>query len=765
VLNHTLLTIFIGDIYKWDSLADYFATRMGRFMDSQDNSDNLLATAAALRQQINYHSDRYYLWNAPEISDYEFDQLLLQLQQLEAAHPELITPDSPTQRVGGQPVTAFESYQFQQRMLSLDNSYSEDDIYEWDKRCQKLAAGRHYDYVVELKIDGLSIAVMYQDGQLQRGVTRGDGRVGDVVTANVRTIRALPWRLLTTTLPLTMLTSPNDSPMVAPLHQTANANSEATTTAPMDLADFPLFSVATAPTTSLPLSAPHPIAPTSEIEVRGEVYLPNSIFSKLNEEQAERGEKRFANPRNAAAGTMKQLDPRIVANRRLDCFVYDLYLDGVKPLATHWEALTWLQTAGFKSNPHSRHCATLAEVIDYCRQWASLRHTLDYEIDGVVIKINQIALQEEFGNTAKSPRWAIAYKYPPRQAATQVQSISVQVGRTGAPVANLLPVLLDGTTVARASLHNEDEIRRLDLKIGDWVLIEKCGEIIPQVVRVLTERRTDAATTLQEFVFPTTCPVCGSVVVRPMGEAIARCVAANCPEKLKRALLHFGARRAMQIEGLGEEIVEQLVNRGLVKDLADLYYLQLADVAALERLAEKSATNLLQQIAHSKTRDLARLIHALGIRHVGEGTAKILANHFGSLEKLQQASIEELSNVFEVGKVVATAIYNWFATPENQQLIQKFIAAGVQLTVAEDQATVKVFAGQQFVLTGKLQHFTRDAAQQLIEARGGRVTTTVSKKTDYVVAGSDAGSKLDKAIQLNIPVLDELAFRQLLENN
>jgi DNA ligase (NAD+) len=502
----------------------------------------------------------------------------------------------------------------------------------------------------------------------------------------------------------------------------------------------------------------------SEIEVRGEVYLPNSIFSKLNAEQTERGEKRFANPRNAAAGTMKQLDSRIVANRRLDCFVYDLYIDGIKPLATHWETLKWLQTAGFKHNPHSRHCATLAEVLDYCRQWATLRNTLDYEIDGVVIKINQIALQEEFGSTAKSPRWAIAYKYPPRQAATQVMSISVQVGRTGAltPVANLLPVLLDGTTVARASLHNEDEIRRLDLKIGDWVLIEKCGEIIPQVVRVLTERRSTATQPLLAFTFPTTCPICGSPVVRPAGEAISRCVAVNCPEKLKRGLLHFGARRAMQIEGLGEEIVDQLVTKQLVRDLADLYYLPLAEVAALDRMGEKSATNLQQQIEQSKNRDLARLIHALGIRHVGEGTAKILANHFGSLDQLQQATLEELNNVFEVGKVVATAIHSWFAMPENQQLIQKLREAGVTPTTSQDQNIAKIFAGKQFVLTGKLQQFTRDAAQQLIEARGGRVTSNVSKKTDYVVAGSEAGSKLDKALQLQISILDETAFRQLL---
>jgi DNA ligase (NAD+) len=658
----------------------------------------------SLREEIRRHEELYYVHDSPEIADVEYDALLVRLQQMETEYPELVTPDSPTQRVGGRPAEGFEEYAHRYPMLSLDNSYNIDDLRAFDERCRRLADGRELEYIAELKIDGLSIALHYESGVLVRGVTRGDGRRGEDVTQNVRTIRSIPLRLKT--------------------------------------ADARVSAVA---------------------EVRGEAYLPRSVFEKINAEREEEGAPRFANPRNAAAGTIRQLDPKIVATRRLDMFPYDVMTRERKPFATHWESFDWLERAGFRVNPHRQLCRTIDEVIDFCNEMEAKRDQWDYEIDGVVVKVNSTALQDEFGATSKAPRWAIAYKYPARQATTKVLSIVVQVGRTGAltPVANLEPVLLAGTTVARATLHNEDEIKRLDVREGDTVLIEKSGEIIPKVIKVIESRRTGAE---KRFRMPKKCPVCGGLVSRPEGEAVARCVAADCAAQLKARLLHFASRRAMRIEGLGEALVEQLVEKKMVRDVGDLYQLRLEDVAGLERKAEKSASNLMAQIEASKSRDLPALVYGLGLRHVGERTAGILARKFGSLEELSRASVEELDAVHEIGLVVAESVRDWFDDPGNMALCERLRAAGVRTRLEQGtgESRTEAFAGKQFVLTGKLESLTRDAAQAMIEARGGRVTSSVSKKTDYVVAGEDAGSKLDKAVALGLQVIDEAALKVML---
>ena len=662
-----------------------------------------LSEIEKLRDEIRRHDELYYVEAAPEISDREYDALLEKLQQLEAEHPELITPDSPTQRVGGRPAEGFPEVVHTRPMMSLDNSYNIEELRAFDERCQRLAEGRKLEYVAELKIDGLSLSLSYEDELLVRGVTRGDGRIGEDVTQNARTIRSVPLRLKT-----------------------------------------------------------KPIAPS--LEVRGEVFIPRDVFERTNAEREEAGEPRFMNPRNAAAGAIRQLDSRLVARRKLDMFVYDLLVNGRKPFPTHWESLDWLESAGFRVNPHRKRCETIDEVIDFANEKEALRDDLGYEIDGLVVKVNSTALQDEFGATSKAPRWAIAYKYPARQASTQVLDIFVSVGRTGAltPVALLEPVFLAGTTVARATLHNEDEIRRLGLKKGDWVMIEKSGEIIPKVLSVITSKRTGKET---EFELPKNCPVCGGLISRPEGEVVARCVAADCQAQLMGRLLHFAARRAMRIEGLGEVLAEQLVAENLVKDVGDLYSLTLEQVAALPRMAKKSASNLLAQIEASKSRDLANLIFALGIRHVGERTAGILAHELGSLEKLTNATVEELDAIPEIGLTVAESVRDWFDDEGNRALCDRLRAAGIN-TEAERRSGGVVderFAGKQFVLTGTLGSLTRDEARALIEARGGRVNSSVSKKTDYVVAGEAAGSKLDKAQSLGVTVIDEGAFKEMLE--
>lgn len=679
---------------------------------------NIEKEIAELRQQINQHDYSYYVLNSPTVADVEYDALMRRLKELETERPELVTPDSPTQRVSGQPSEGFEEYFHKRPMMSLDNSYSVEDLRDWARRCEKLAEGRSFDFVAELKIDGLSLSLIYDGGLLARGVTRGDGARGEVVTANAKTIRSVPLRIETDR--------------------------------------------------------------TEEVEVRGEVYLPHEAFERVNRERAEQELPTFANPRNAASGAMRQLDPQAVADRHLDIFCYQLLFDGESAFATHFESLDWMVARGFKVNQHRKLCRNIEEVIEYCNEWDTKRDGLNYETDGIVIKINQIAIQDELGATSKAPRWAIAYKFPARQASTQLMDVIYQVGRTGAvtPVAVLDPVQLAGTTVSRASLHNSEEMLRLGVKRGDFVFIEKSGEIIPQVVKVITERRTGNET---EFEFPTLCPVCQTELVKPEDEAVTRCPNPQCPAKLRAGLLHFSARRAMRIEGLGEALVDQLTSQRtlrdkkgeavvdesgspivlppLVRSAADLYLLadRKDDLLALERMGGKSVDNLLAQIETSKEAGLARLIYGLGIRHVGERTAVILARQYGSLEKLAAASAEELGGVFEVGEVVAASIFDWFNQPANQELIQRLKSAGVKMEIAQTttEAAPKIFEGKTFVVTGTLPTLKRDDAKLFIEMRGGRVSGSVSKKTDYVLAGADPGSKLTKAEELGVRIIDE----------
>lgn len=656
-----------------------------------------------LRTEIERHNELYYQKDAPELSDFEFDELLERLIELEAAHPELITPDSPTQRVGGK-ADSLRPFEHKVPLMSLDNSYDLDDLKAFTERCEKLADGRNLEYFVELKIDGLSVSLHYENGVLMVGATRGDGRTGDEVTQNVKTIRSIPLRLK---------------------------------------ADF-----------------------AEHAEVRGEVYLSRSQFKRINDELEMQGEKTFANPRNCASGTLRMLDSKIVASRRLEMFPYDAYSGTRKMFATHEEVFLWCEKNGFTVNPHRRLCRNFDEIAAFIAEIESIRDTLDYEIDGIVVKVNSTALQDDFGATTKAPRWAIAYKYAARQATTKLLAIGIQVGRTGAltPVAHLEPVLLAGTTVSRASLHNEDEIKRLDLKVGDHVLIEKSGEIIPQVLSVVPAKRDGSET---EFQFPTTCPVCGFDAVRPEGEAVRRCVNPVCPAKVKARILYFSSRKAMDIEGLGEVLTDTLVDSRRIKDVADLYTLTVDEIASLERMAERSGANLIEQIEASKTRGLQRLLYGLDIRHVGERYAKILANHFRDIDRIATASVEELDDIPEIGLAVAESVFDWFRNEHNRDVLERLSSSGVVMEV-DASATAAIderFAGKTFVLTGKLENFTRDEAARLIEERGGRVSSSVSKKTDFVVAGSDAGSKLTKAESLGIALLDEKAFSTMLADS
>ncbi len=656
-----------------------------------------------LREEIRHHEELYYVQDNPEISDKEYDLLLEKLQELEQQNPDLITLDSPTQRVGGRPAESFSEVVHRHPMLSLDNSYNIDELRAFDQRCQRLAEGRSLEYVAEMKIDGLSLSLHYENQVLARGVTRGDGRIGEDVTQNARTIRSIPLKL---------------SAKVKPV--------------------------------------------ANEFEVRGEAFIPRKMFERINAEQEELGLPRLANPRNAAAGTIRQLDSRKVAARKLDMFAYDLIAGGRKPFATHWESLNWMEKVGFRINPLRELCGSIEEVIDFAGRMEAKRDDLDYEIDGLVVKVNSTALQEDFGATNKAPRWAIAYKYAARQATTQVLKISVQVGRTGAltPVANLEPVSLAGTTVSRATLHNPDEVKRLGIRIGDWVLIEKGGDVIPKVLKVIESKRTG---TEKPFRMPKKCPVCGGEISRPEGEVVSRCVAADCPAQLKGRLLHFASRRAMRIEGLGESLVDQFVVSGKVHDAGDLYKLTLKDIAGLERMATKSASNLLAQIEASKERDLPNLIYALGLRHVGDRTATTLARQFGSLEKLSKATVEELDDVPEIGLTVAESVRDWFDDEGNLELCRRLTLAGVRTEMRKAAGpSDDRFAGKIFVLTGTLEAYTRDEAKAAIESRGGRVASSVSKKTDYVVAGEEAGSKLDKATALGVTVVDEETFKKML---
>ncbi len=670
---------------------------MNLFENSKQNIEKEIEN---LRAEINRHNELYYQKSEPEIADAEFDWLLEKLKQLEAENPELITLDSPTQKVGGR-AEGFLPFKHLVPMMSLDNSYNIDELRKFDERCRKLADGRDFDYAAELKIDGLSISLHYQNGVLIAGATRGDGVFGDDVLSNVKTIRTIP----------------------------------------LGLKD----------------------AFADKIEVRGEVFMARSVFNEINAELEMQGEKTYANPRNFASGTLRQLDSAIVAARKLDMFPYDVLSGNQKAFATHWENFEWLKSAGFNVNPNVRLCENVEKVIAFCNEMQEKRDALDYEIDGVVVKINSTQLQDEFGATTKAPRWAIAYKYPAMQATTQLEAINIQVGRTGAltPVAYLKPVLLAGTTVSRASLHNEDEIKRLNLKIGDWVLVEKSGEIIPQILQIIESKRTGDE---KDYEFPTHCPVCNFEVARPAGEAVTRCTNPICPAKVKARIGYFAMRKAMDIEGLGDVLIEKLVDSERVKTVADLYDLTVEEIADYERMAEKSATNLIEQIENSKTRGLQRLLFGLDIRHVGERYSKILAKHFRVIENLAKASVEELDDIHEIGLAVAVSVHNFFQNPRNLEVIERLVNAGVKMEI-DGGATGELdenFNGKTFVLTGKLEQFTRDEAAKIIESKGGRVSGSVSKKTDYVVAGSDAGSKLTKAESLGVKVLSEDEFEELV---
>jgi DNA ligase (NAD+) len=719
-----------------------------------------------LRDEIRYHDERYYIDSSPVISDFEYDQLLIRLKALEAQFPELVAPDSPTQRVSGHPAEGFSNYTHQSPMLSLDNTYSVDDLRDWDGRVRRGVGLANVEYVAELKIDGLSMAVIYKNGELERGVTRGDGVIGEDVTQNIRTIRSLP---------LSIRAGAHRSPR---RRDSASLAAEAVNDPGDSALKVDLFDS---------------VAIRGQIEVRGEVYLPITSFRRMNEERSEQDLPPFANPRNAASGTMKSLDARVAAGRKLDIFCYDLVSDGRKPFPTHWQALQWLALAGFKVDGARSLCKSIDEVIEFCDRWERNRDELGYEIDGVVIKVNRTALQEELGATSKAPRWAVAYKFPARQATTLLKGITVQVGRIGTltPVAELEPVLLAGTTVSRASLHNEDQIKRLGVKIGDYVLIEKSGEIIPQVIKVIEEKRAGREPDLREFQMPTRCPECGEEAIRLPDEVAWRCVNSSCPAKIKAGLRLFASRSAMRIEGLGWAMIEQLVARRpgtvekspagtsldsqphtlppLVVDFADLYQLSSvrAQLIELERMGAKSVDNLLAQIEESKGRELNRLIYGLGIRHVGERTSQVLANAFGSLDALEAATETELANVFEIGPIVAAEIAQWFREPRNRDLIERLKAAGVNTiskrdTASEAQAVSRHLEGKQFVITGKLASLSRDDAKRMIEDHGGRVTSSVTKKTDFLVVGEEPGSKLDRAKELGVVVLGEKELLELI---
>jgi DNA ligase (NAD+) len=659
---------------------------------------------AALREKIRHHEYVYYVLDRPEIEDADFDKLMRQLKDLEQEHPELLTADSPTQRVGGKPREGFVKVPHSSPMLSLDNTYNEDELRNWERRVHELSGRSDVDYVCELKLDGMSLALIYEDGKLVRGITRGDGSVGEDVTLNVRTVRSIPLSIS---------------------HEK------------LKKAGIPV-----------------------NFEVRGELLMPTAAFKKLNEERERNGLATFANPRNFTAGTVRQLDSNVTAQRRLDFFPYILRANGRTYFERHWKTLDALENAGFKVNANRKLVHSMDEVWAFIQEWESKRDSLAYEIDGIVVKVDRTALQDELGFTGKAPRWAIAYKYAARAGITKLENVRWQVGRTGklTPVAELAPVAIGGTTVRNATLHNMDEIERLGVKIGDWVRVERGGDVIPKVAEVDGEHPRGE----KEIDEPEKCPVCGMKVVRTEGEVDYRCVNANCPAKLQGTILHFASRGVMNIDGMGDALVTQLSERGLVKDVADIYKLTKKDLISLQRFADKSAQNIIDEIERSKKLPLERVIYGLGIRMVGERTAQFLAEHFGSMEALESASVEELQDVNEVGPRIAESIVEFFSIAANRKLVNRLREAGLTLTGQKKQRGTKL-AGKTFVLTGTLAHFTRDEAKKIIEDAGGKVTGSVSKKTDYVVAGADAGSKLDKAKELSVAVIDEKQMKNLLE--
>jgi DNA ligase (NAD+) len=656
-----------------------------------------------LREALRLHNYKYYVLNDPEISDREYDQLMDSLIRLEKEHPELVTPDSPSQRVGGEPVRDFPTVTHEVPMLSLANTYSQEELEAFEQRLQNALPDESFEYVAELKFDGIAVSLTYENGLLVRGATRGDGERGDEITANIRTVRSIPLRLF----------EKKGSP--------------------------------------------------KNIEVRGEVFMPKKGFQKLNKVQESRGEKLFANPRNATAGSLKLQDPRTVAQRPLDFSAYFIRSlnENDSAFQTHLESLHLLRDLGLPVSRSVRLCRSMWEVIDFCIEWEEKRDELPYEIDGVVIKVNSLDQQKRLGATAKSPRWAVAFKFKARQATTVLSAIHLQVGRTGTvtPVAILEPVPLAGSTISRATLHNEDEIRRKDIREGDTVLIEKGGDVIPKVVKVIEEKRPKDS---RPFQMPVTCPVCHSPLVRQEDEAAIRCDNIACPAQVHRRIEHFASRGAMDIEGLGEALVLQLVDSNLISDFGDIYSLKKEDVADLERMGEKSAQNLIEAIQKSRTQPLDRVIFALGIRYVGAGVAVILADEFGSIDALKAASFVQLEQIEGIGPVIAESVIQFFQQARNVEILDKLQKAGVRMEEARIRNRGGVLSGKTVVLTGALGRFTRDAAADLIESEGGKVTSSVSVKTDYVLVGENPGSKYRKALDLGIEILDEDTFVSLL---
>ncbi|MDR7522015.1 MAG: NAD-dependent DNA ligase LigA [Armatimonadota bacterium] len=658
--------------------------------------------AEQLRAEINEHNYRYYVLDAPTISDAEYDRLLRDLRDLEDRYPDLITPDSPTQRVGAPPSAAFAAVAHRLPMLSLANAFGDADLEAWERRVRAALGEARVHYVCELKIDGAAVSLTYEDGRLVRGATRGDGERGEDVTPNLRTIRSVPLRL-------------------------------------------------------------RGDRPPRLVEVRGEVYLSRRAFEAANADRASRGEAPFANPRNAAAGSLRQLDPQVTAGRPLDIFAYGIGHSEGLAVWSHWETLRWLRDAGFRTNPHTARCESFQEVVDYIRTWTERRATLDYDTDGVVVKVDDLAQQAELGATTQAPRWALAYKFPAEQAITRLIGITINVGRTGAltPTAVLEPVRVSGVTVTSATLHNEDEIRRRDVRIGDWVIVQRAGEVIPEVVAPLPERRSGQE---RPFEMPAHCPACSTPVERPEGEAVARCPNLACPAQVQERLVHFASRDAMDIEGLGHRLLAQLLERGLVRDPADLYHLTTAHLLTLERMGERLAQNLLDAIDRSRQTTLARFLYALGIRHVGAHVAEVLAGHFPSIEALMDASFEEVRDIPGIGPTIAESIATFFKQAPNRRLVARLLEAGIRpsagaLAVAARDGPL---AGAQVVFTGTLGRWTRSQAEELVRRAGGSPADSVTRKTTYVVAGAAAGSKLEKARRLGVTVLTEDEFGRLV---
>ncbi|MBI2873226.1 MAG: NAD-dependent DNA ligase LigA [Chloroflexi bacterium] len=656
-----------------------------------------------LRREINYHNHRYYVLDQPVISDAEYDELFRELRDLEAQFPELVTPDSPTQRVGAEPSPEFQEVEHRVPMLSLTNAFHPEDLRAWYRRAVGLLDGTEPALVCELKIDGLAVALVYEDGALARGSTRGDGFRGEDVTPNLRTIRSIPLRLL-------------------------------------DGGNAP-----------------------RRFEVRGEVYFLLDGFQQLNRQREEEGLPAFANPRNAAAGSLRQLDPRVTASRPLDIFIYGLgWAEGGTAPETHWDTLQWLKALGFKLNPNCQRCASLEDAEDYHRRWVEGRESLNYEVDGVVVKVDRLDYQRHLGDVGREPRWAIAYKFPARQAVTRLLEIRINVGRTGSlnPYAVLEPVQVGGVTVRQAALHNEEDIHRKDIREGDWVVVQRAGEVIPQVVGPVLAKRTGGE---REFHMPGRCPVCGSEVVKPEGEAMHRCPNTACPAQVFERLKHFVSQSAMDIEGIGEKLCLALLEAGLVHDAADIYYLKKDDLLRLERLAEKSASNLLQALEKSRERPLTNVIFALGIMHVGSEMAALLARRFGSVDRLATATEEQLTAIPTVGPKIAQSIVAYFRQEGNRRVLEKLRRAGVRVEErAPAEPLRQPLVGKRFVVTGRLEQFTRSQVEEKIKELGGHVGSSVSRNTDYLVAGESPGSKLDQAKELGVRVLSEGEFLELL---